>query len=52
MPSKSYELSLDTSFAKVGRDGCKVFMCKCKMSKFILYLYSFFINNQGEQHKM
>ena len=37
MPSRGYELSFGTLLAKVGYNGCKVFMCEEKISNLIYY---------------
>ena len=59
-PSQGYELSLGTSLAKVGRDGCKVFdvqrkSVQCYFLNFIYCIFVFlfiFIINQGKLRKM
>ena len=62
MLSVGYEISLGSSLATVGRDGCSVFMCERKVSNLIFYNFSFLfisfyitffiISNQGTQNKM
>ena len=51
-PSTGYELSFGISLAKVGRDGCKGFICERIVSNLMYYYYYFLIiNNQGKQKK-
>ena len=56
-PSWGYELSFGASLAKVGRNGCKVFMHERYVNNSIYYflvifVYFIFVDNHGKQHKM